>query len=128
MDRAIVDQLRIRNDWIIVELDEEPDRMASGLYKPQGSHEHVLMTGTVYKTGPGEWGYEPDDDGNYHRKPTGVERGQRVLFIKFINLTETTKMVRQIIGQQFGIMKPKDVLLVNAPGQREWFTLDKFNQ
>ena len=128
MNQAVVDRLRLLHDWVIVRLDPESDIMSSGLYKPQGSNEHSFMTGTVYKTGPGEWGTKPDDDNRYRRKPVGVERGQKVLFIKFLSLVETTKAVRQIIGKEFGLMRPQDILLINAPGQREWFKVDKFNQ
>jgi co-chaperonin GroES (HSP10) len=98
------------NDNILIQVDPELDKVAteSGvtLYKPQGSHEHVLNTGVVLKTGMGK---------KYDNKvvPTGVEPGDGVLFITFVaGYTETSKAVQQIVGKDQAIIKPNDILLV----------------
>jgi hypothetical protein len=54
--------------------------------------------------------------------PLGVEVGERVLFVKFaVTHTETSKRIQQIVGKDFGMIQPHDILLAGPD-------VDKVNQ
>jgi co-chaperonin GroES (HSP10) len=132
IDKAAIPNLRLLNDQILVALD--PDEVektsAGGILIPQTSTDDIMRRGTVVKTGPGEWAHKPEKRDltvpdnwrgivkeaqavTYHRKPLGVEVGERVLFIKFaVSHTETAKRVQALIGKSFGLVRPTDILLV----------------
>lgn len=98
-------------DSILIKLDPQTNVIDTEsdvtLYKPDGAHEHVLRTGEVVATGKGR-AYKSG-----RVVPTGVEPGDGVLFIKFAaGFTETGKGIQHVIGKDFAILKPGDILLV----------------
>jgi co-chaperonin GroES (HSP10) len=104
----------MHGDWLLVHLDPDQTMSTTGiLHLPDGAHEHVLRTGTVVKAGPGKWALKPiKGTKTYGRVPLGVEVGERVVFVKFaVTHTETSKRIQQIVGVDYGMIQPHDVLL-----------------
>jgi co-chaperonin GroES (HSP10) len=93
-------------------MDPESEVVGSGLLiKPQTAHEHVLRTGKVLQVGPGKWA-KKGEFGVDKRVRTDVEEGDGVLFIKFLNMTETNKALQVHLGEDEIILRPDDILLV----------------
>lgn len=104
--------LRLQNDNVLVKMDPESEKVISGiLIKPQIAHEHVLRTGKVVQIGPGKWAKKKGRDLNKRVRPD-IEVGDGVLFIKFLNMTETNKALQFYLGEDEIILRPDDVLLV----------------
>jgi co-chaperonin GroES (HSP10) len=104
--------LRLQNDSILVKMDPEAELVTSGLLvKPQIAHEHVLRTGKVMQVGPGKWARKGERALNKRVRPD-IEEGDGVLFIKFLNMTETNKALQVHLGEDEIILRPDDILLV----------------
>lgn len=101
--------LKLMGDRILVKLDPESKKTISGLlFKPDDAHETVFRTGEVIAVGPGRW----PDKGN-ERIPMPVERGEGVLFIKFVaTSTKTAESLKVHLGEDEALLQPNDILLV----------------
>jgi co-chaperonin GroES (HSP10) len=100
--------MKLFNDLILVRLDPESDKLASGLFKPEKAHEHVFRTGEVVDTGPGQWAKKASV-----RIPTGVQKGDGVIFVKFVAThTETAKSIQKVIGKELALLHQSDIVLV----------------
>lgn len=101
--------MRMMNDCILIALDPEKDKMASGLlFKPESANEHILRTAKVVQIGPGKWVGDPSV-----RAPMDVKPGDGVVFIKFVAThTETAKSIQHVVGKELAIIHPEDILLV----------------
>jgi len=102
-------RLRLMNDRILLRLDPESNKVASGLlFKPDDAHESILRTGEVIDVGPGRWADKGDQ-----RIPVGVEIGEGVLFIKFVaTSTKTAESLQAHLAKDEALITPNDVLLV----------------
>jgi co-chaperonin GroES (HSP10) len=100
--------MKLMNDCILVALDPESNKMASGLlFKPENANEHVLRTAKVVQVGPGKW-----IGGTAIRAPMEVQPGDGVVFIKFVAThTETAKSIQSVVGKDLAIIHPEDILL-----------------
>lgn len=105
--------LRLMNDWILIQLDEDTNILPSGLIKPDGAYDTVLKTGKVMQVGPGRWA-EKDECPLNVRIPVGVEVGDGVVFNRFVaTKTETAKAVRQAaLSENEALIRPSDVMLI----------------
>jgi co-chaperonin GroES (HSP10) len=100
--------LDMRNDNVLIRLEEDPEETAGGLIKPQGAQEHVFRIGRVVKAGPGRWNRK-----GTARIPMVCKEGMRVLFVKFIAThTESAKQLqRSVLDKDHAIIKDQDVLV-----------------
>jgi len=101
--------LKLMGDRILVRMDPESEKTISGLlFKPDDAHETVFRTGEVIDVGPGKW-----IDKKNERIPMPVERGEGVLFIKFVaTSTKTAESLKAHLGDAEALLQPNDVLLV----------------
>ena len=101
--------MKMMNDCILIALDPESDKVASGLlFKPEVANEHVLRTAKVVQVGPGKWVGDPAV-----RSPMEVSPGDGVVFVKFVAThTETAKSIQHVVGKDLAIIHPEDILLV----------------
>ena len=103
-------RLRPCGNNILVKMDPDSDKVADGLlFKPEGAYDSILRTGEVIDVGPGA--ISPK---NGERVPTGVEKGDGVVFNRFIaGHTKTAEALHQFtLSKDEAIIKPNDVLLV----------------
>jgi len=103
------------NDWVLVKMDPQSERTISGiLYKPDGAYETILRTGFVVDVGPGPLAKKGEDRYLDFHVPTGLEKGDGVVFNDIIaTKTKTAEAVRQAaLGKDECLIRPNDVLLV----------------
>lgn len=100
--------MKMMNDCILVALDQESDKIVSGLlFKPDTANEHVFRTAKVVQVGPGKWVGDPAV-----RAPMAVKPGDGVVFVKFVAThTETAKAIQHVVGKDLAIIHPEDILL-----------------
>lgn len=98
-----------QNDRILVQMDPLPDKIGSGLlFRPnEDAHETILGTGVVISTGPGKYPKNSDE-----RIPVGVEPGEGVVFIRYLEKTHTNQQLAQHLDNDQIIVQPNDILLV----------------
>ena len=93
-------------DSILVQMDEESDKVAGGLlFKPDAATEHIFTKAVVLAVGPGKWSKNGD------REPVQLEPGMGVIFIKYLAKTHTGEYVQYALGENQAILKPSDVIL-----------------
>lgn len=104
--------IRPANDNILIRVDEESEVTAGGLIKPADATESVQGTAEVLAVGPGLW-TKPKNGGPPERISTGVEKGDGVVFIKYLAKTRTNEQLSQWhLGVRELLIKPGDVLLI----------------
>lgn len=107
-------KLRLMGDNILVRMDAESNRTASGvLFKPDDALETILRTGEVIAVGPGKFAKRGDQDLNT-RVPICVEVGEGVVFNRFVAThTKTAEALHQFaLDKDEALIKPSDILLV----------------
>lgn len=109
------------NDRILVEMESTPvadvgvgsglKTTSGGLVMPDEAHESVMGVGRILSVGPGEW---RKHKGDWVRVPvTDVKAGDRVLFIKFHQVTETSKATQRALrDKNTFFLQPDDLLAV----------------
>lgn len=85
--------IRPCQDWMLVKLDEIPEKQGS-LYVAPSAEERV-RTGTILRTGPGQWLKEAINK----RRPLGVEVGERVAFFRENFETSQGKQIASIVEE-----------------------------
>lgn len=96
--------LRLRSDWILVELEPEKRVTSSGIIVP-GTSENPVRIGLIKQAGPGR--QYPDC-----YRPTQVAPGERVVF--FIGSTDT-QSGKQLVGHldpNHRLIRENDILCV----------------
>lgn len=102
--------IRPHNDRILIRIDPEKEKTAGGLYKPQGASDTMMATGEVLAVGPGA--YPKVGPKQSRRIPVGVEPGEGVVFIRFIEKTKTNEQLQQHhLGEDKLLIQPNDILL-----------------
>lgn len=101
-------RLRLMGDRILVKIDPESEKTASGLlFKPDDAHETIVQTGEVIDVGPGRWAEK-----EHRRIPVGVEPGEGVVFVKFVaTSTKTAESLKAHLSKDEAILQPGDILL-----------------
>lgn len=94
------------NDRVLIEVDEDEAETSGGLVIPEGSVEDIHKWGTVISVGPGRLSKKGV------RIPVGVEPGDRVAFVRFLERTETGKALRATLGPKQFLIQGQDIVAV----------------
>lgn len=95
------------NDRVLIEVDEDEAETKGGLAIPEGSVEDIHKWGTVIRVGPGKLSKKGV------RIPVGVEPGDRVAFVRFLERTETGKSLRAMLGPKQFLIQGQDIVAVD---------------
>lgn len=99
--------LKVMNGRVLVRMDPDKEMVSSGLLvKPEGAHEHVLRTGEVVQVGLGKRSKKTDE-----RLPMSLEKGEGVVFIRFLADTRTAESIQHHIGKDHVLLEEGDILL-----------------
>jgi co-chaperonin GroES (HSP10) len=98
-----------KNDRILVKMDPLPEKVGGGiLFRPNDeAHDSIMGTGVVVATGPGKY---PKKGGK--RVPVGVEPGEGVVFIRYLEKTKTNQQLQHHLNREEILIQPNDILLV----------------
>jgi len=111
--------VKVLNDNILVQIEQEDvvdigrgagmrTTTSGNIVIPDAAHESVMAIGRILGIGPGKW---YDCKGKWIRPGIqGLKEGDRVLFIKFLQVTETAKATQRALEAGQFFMKPRDIL------------------
>lgn len=94
------------NDRVLIEVDEDETVTSGGLHMPDKSVEDIHKWGTVISVGPGRLSKKGV------RIPVGVEPGDRVAFVRFLERTETGKALHATLGKKQFLIQGQDIVAV----------------
>jgi co-chaperonin GroES (HSP10) len=101
--------LRLLNSWIVIR-DLEPDeKMIGSLHIPEGSVEDPHKWAEVLEVGKGQ-----SIPGGTGWAPSEVQKGDKVLYVRFLKHTDTGKALTPILAREYGagafLIQEKDVI------------------
>lgn len=94
------------NDRVLIEVDPDEEETTGGIVMPKGSVEDIHKWATVIKVGPGRVSKKGV------RIPIDLKPGDRVLYVRFLERTETGKSLHASLGPNQFLIQEQDVIAV----------------
>lgn len=99
-------KLRVVGNNLFVRPDPLPKSTAGGIIIPGDAVEHVFNTGTVLAVG------HVLSQAPYQTKIPGIEKGDRVLFVRYLAKQDTNIHMSARLGEEVIRIRPADVVLL----------------
>jgi len=99
--------VRVIGNNLLVEIDEEPKTSRGGLVIPDTALRSLHLTGKVVAVG-----HLTGEKAAAKVSVPGLQIGDHVMFVRFLEKTDSNNDVQRVLGDKVARIRPADVLLV----------------
>jgi chaperonin GroES len=98
--------IRPMNGQILVETEDDSEKLSCGLFRPEGAIEDIHIWGRVIAVGSGKITTKGIEI------PVDVKVGDKVYFIRFLRNTKSGESLIKVLGPNRFLINEKDIVLV----------------